>query len=105
MATATITELPVEVLQLRKAALVYRAINNKLRLQLLHLLHKNGKLTVTSIYQTLRIEQSVASQHLAILRNAGIVCTERNGRTISYFVNYARLEEIHKQTRQLTGAH
>ena len=42
----------------------------------------------------LRLEQSVASQHLAILRKAGIVSTQRDGKFIYYSVNFKRLEEI-----------
>ena len=69
----TARELEIEVLQLQKAALFFRAVNNTLRNRILHLLHKNQSLTVTSIYQSLGIEQSVASQHLAILRKANFV--------------------------------
>lgn len=64
-------ELHIDVMQLRKARLVLRAINHKLRQQILFLLHDNQKMNVTSIYEKLRIVQSVASQHLAILRSAG----------------------------------
>jgi len=44
-------------------------------------------MNVTDIYVKLRIEQSVASQHLAILRNEGFVSTEREGKTIWYSIN------------------
>ena len=42
----------------------------------------------------MRLEQSVASQHLAILRRAGIVSTQRDGKFIYYTVNYKRIDEI-----------
>jgi DNA-binding transcriptional ArsR family regulator len=61
------TELKIEMLQLKKAALILRSVNHKLRQQILKLIHQNGKMTVTEIYVQLRLEQSVASQHLAIL--------------------------------------
>ena len=51
-------------------------------------------MTVTEIYVKLRLEQSVASQHLAILRRAGIVSTARDGKFIFYSLNYARLAEV-----------
>ena len=54
-------ELKIDLLPLKKAALILRAVNHKLRLQILKLIHTHGKLTVTEIYVKLRLEQSVAS--------------------------------------------
>jgi DNA-binding transcriptional ArsR family regulator len=45
-------------------------------------------MTVSGIYKTLRIEQTVASQHLATLRQAGVVNTKREGKWIYYSINY-----------------
>jgi len=97
----TETELKIDVLQLKKAALVLRAVNHKLRQQMLRLIHQNGKMTVTEIYVKLRLEQSVASQHLAILRKAGFVDTLRDGKFIFYSVSKSRLEEAHEFAQQL----
>lgn|SRR5579875_2548041 len=89
------SELKIDVIQLKKAALILRAINHKLRQQILRLIHQHGKITVTEIYVKLRLEQSVASQHLAILRKAGYVNTLRDGKFIFYSVNHDRLEQVH----------
>ena len=91
----TATELKIDVIQLKKGALILRAINHKLRQQILKLIHENGKMTVTEIYVKLRLEQSVASQHLAILRKAGYVNTLRDGKFIYYSVTDARLGQVH----------
>jgi DNA-binding transcriptional ArsR family regulator len=88
-------ELKIDVIQLKKASLILRAINHKLRQQILKLLHQHGKMTVTEIYVKLRLEQSVASQHLAILRKAGYVNTFRDGKFIYYSVNQDRLNQVH----------
>ena len=98
------SDLQIAVIPLKKAALILRAVNHKLRQQLLQLLHQHGRMTVTTIYQKLRLEQSVASQHLAILRKAGLVLTERNGKFIFYAVNYKRLQEVHQYASQLLTA-
>jgi len=95
------TELKIEMLQLKKAALILRSVNHKLRQQILKLIHQNGKMTVTEIYVQLRLEQSVASQHLAILRKAGFVTTIRNGKFIYYSVNTDRLAEVQQFSLQL----
>lgn len=84
----------VDFLHAKKASLILRSINHKLRQQIIKLLDEHTKMTVTELYVKLRLEQSVASQHLAILRRAGIVSTSREGKFIYYSVNYTRLNEV-----------
>lgn len=100
-ATTIETNLHIEILALKKAVLILRAINHPLRQQMLRLLHQNKQMAVTSIYVKLRLEQSVASQHLAILRKAGFVNTTREAKFIFYSVNYQRLEQVHRIAAQL----
>jgi DNA-binding transcriptional ArsR family regulator len=88
---------------LKKAALVLRAMNHKLRQQILALIDSEKKITVTEIYVRLRLEQSVASQHLAILRKAGIVNTQRDGKFIFYIINHKRIDEISEIVNQLVA--
>ncbi len=90
--------MPVKIdyLNVKKAALVLRALNHKLRQQMIKMLEENNKMTVTDLYIQLRLEQSVASQHLAILRRAGIVKTERDGKYIYYKVNEDRVTQINQ---------
>ena len=91
----------VDFLNLKKAAMILRALNHKLRQQIVRILDENKKLTVTELYIQLRLEQSVASQHLAILRRAGIVKTEREGKFIHYTINHDRISDIMKTVDQL----
>ncbi len=86
---------------LRKAVMVLRAVNHKLRQTILQLLEEKKRLTVTEIYVKLRLEQSVASQHLAILRRVGVVKTEREGKFIFYSVNYDRVVEVSRLIEEL----
>lgn len=92
----------VDFVNLKKAAMILRALNHKLRQQIVKLIDDNKKLTVTEIYIKLRLEQSVASQHLAILRRAGIVKTTRDGKFIYYSVNSSRIEGIMNCVHSLT---
>jgi len=96
-------QIKVDYVRTKKAALILRAINHKLRQQMVKLLDDNKKMTVTEIYVKLRLEQSVASQHLAILRRAGIVITEREGKFIHYSVNHARIAEVVNFVDELLG--
>lgn len=93
--------LKVDLLEVKKAALVLRAFNHKLRQQILKMIDESGKMTVTELYVKLRLEQSVASQHLAILRKAGFVKTDRDGKFIYYSVNINRMQELNSFVKQL----
>ncbi len=84
----------IDYYSIKKASLILRALNHKLRQQLLKLIEEEKKITVTEIYVRLRLEQSVASQHLAILRKAGVVTTQRDGKFIFYIINPKRINEI-----------
>ncbi|HMO39846.1 MAG TPA: metalloregulator ArsR/SmtB family transcription factor [Saprospiraceae bacterium] len=95
------SSIQLDYAELRKAVLVLRAINHKLRQRIVDLLEEHGSMTVTDIYIKLRLEQSVASQHLAILRRAGVVITERQGKFINYSLDKDRLAQISQLVEEL----
>ena len=86
-----------------KSSMVLRALNHKLREQIITIIQENKRLTVTQLYVKMRLEQSVISQHLAILRRAGIVSTDRDGKFIFYSLNFSRLDAINRFTNNLVG--
>jgi DNA-binding transcriptional ArsR family regulator len=96
-------EIQLDYSDLRKAVLVLRAVNHKLRQRVIDLLEENDSMTVTDIYIKLRLEQSVASQHLAILRRAGVVLTDRQGKFIFYSLDKERLAQIMRLVEELAG--
>jgi DNA-binding transcriptional ArsR family regulator len=91
---ATKGAMKLEYKNLRKSVLTLRAVNHKLRLKIIKMLSTKKQMSVTDIYVKLRLEQSVASQHLAIMRRAGIVTTTRSGKNIFYELNQDRLKSI-----------
>jgi DNA-binding transcriptional ArsR family regulator len=78
-------------------------VNHKLRQRIIDLLEDGSAMTVTDIYIKLRLEQSVASQHLAILRRAGVVATDRQGKFIYYSLDKERLSQISSLVEDLTS--
>lgn len=95
--------LPLDTLLYHKGMQVIRAVNHPLRQQMLKLIHHRGRATVTEIYTKLSLEQSVASQQLGILRNAGFVTTQRDGKLIHYSVNYKMLQEANRIIGELVS--
>lgn len=83
-----------EELQLRKAHYLLRALDHKLRIDIILFIHDKKTCTVTDIFVSFRLVQAVASQHLAILRRAGMVHTKRQGKNIFYSLNYGRLKQM-----------
>ena len=97
----TINALDINIVEIKMAALKYRAINHQLRQDMIHVIDKAGKITVTELYRKMGLEQSVTSQHLAILRRSGFVTAERSKRFIFYRVNYEAINFIEEESRKL----
>ena len=91
----------LEYSSLRKAVLTVRALDHEIRKEIIKILDKNKSITVTDLYTNLGVEQSVASQHLAVLRRSGIVKTGKAGKYVNYSINEARLEEVNELVKNL----
>ena len=94
-------ELHLNMTEIRKGSLVLRAIDHPIRGDMLRLMHKSEEISVTEMYVKLRLEQSVASQHLAILRQCNFVQARRRGKFMYYSVNYDRLMKVEAQISRL----
>jgi hypothetical protein len=99
MTTKNLTTKDFE--NIKKASLVLRSMNNKFRKEIIGLIYEKEKVGVTEIYKTLKMEQSVASLHLSILRKEGIVKTEREGKSIMYSINQERIDNVLKFVNEL----
>lgn len=88
---------------LRSANLLFRAVTHPLRQEILEFLDQNQGCPVNKIYNAMNIEQSVASQHLAILRKENLVYGERSGKYIYYSINYKRLEKAVKFAKKIAA--
>jgi DNA-binding transcriptional ArsR family regulator len=72
---------------IKKAFLILRALNHPLRQRIIEILSEDAKLGVIELAKALKIQQPDCSRHLAVMRHAGILVTERSGRTIYYKVD------------------
>lgn len=72
-----------QVIDIEKAALILRSLANPARLKIvLHLL--TAEQSVAALEAALRIRQPNLSQHLADLRDAGLVVARRDSRAMIY---------------------
>lgn len=70
---------------------ILRALAHPLRMRILEFIDRNKSINVNKIYNTLKLEQSITSQHLKILRSSGLVHTHREGKFIHYTLDYTML--------------
>ncbi len=79
--------IDINLLHLKESVEVLRAISHKMRMNIVNLLIDNGELHVQEIYQRLKLDQSIVSQQLRILKDANLVNNRRKGKQIFYTVN------------------
>lgn len=70
--------------QVQKAADFLRTLGNAHRLQVLCLLIEHGEMSVGQINQYTTLSQSALSQHLAKMRDEGLVSYRRDAQTLYY---------------------
>src|SRR5213596_1439611 len=85
----------VEREQALRMADVAKALGDSVRLQLVDVLRKHaGKVCVCELVPLFDISQPTVSHHLKVLREAGIVGSERRGLWAYYYVKPAAVEEL-----------
>ena len=82
--------------KLAESAELLRAISHPLRIKMIKFIDENDQTNVNNIYRSLRLEQSITSQHLRTLRDSSIVQSNRNGKYIHYSLNYKKIDEVMK---------
>ena len=74
---------------------VAKALGDPIRLQLVDVLRKHaGKVCVCELVPLFDLSQPTVSHHLKVLREAGIVGSERRGLWAYYYVNPEGLDEL-----------
>lgn len=89
--------------KLRVSSELMRALAHPLRLKILAFIDRHGTINVNKIYGALKIEQSITSQHLRILRNAGVLQSERDGKYIHYSIDYSIVGRVAKAVQNFMG--
>ncbi len=76
-----------------KDAQVFKVLGNAKRLEILALL-KQGEISVAELLKTVRVPKANLSQHLALLRSAGLVTSRREGLTVFYTLIESKLGDL-----------
>ena len=85
----------VERVQAERMAAIAKALADPVRLQLVDVLRKHaGKVCVCELVPLFDLSQPTVSHHLKVLRQAGLVDSERHGLWAYYYVIPDSLEEL-----------
>ena len=79
----------------RRAELV-KALSVETRVKMIEILKTKGPLGASEIAETLGVTPSAVSQHLKVLRHAGLVRNERKGYWIPHSVDVDAMEECRR---------
>jgi len=85
--------LPADTTNLNVKARLFRGFSDPTRLRILETL-RNGELTVGAIVEQTGFSQSNVSNHLACLRDCGLVATEQRGKFVEYRLSDPRVSEL-----------
>ncbi len=90
---------------LRRLRVLYRALGDETRLRIIGLLAEVGPMPVNVLSSRVGLSQPLISWHLRIMRLAGLIDTERQGRTTICRLRTAAFEELHEaEARLVSGA-
>jgi len=89
--------------EIEKQAELFSTLADSTRLKLVRLLflqQEPNALCVNGLAFRLGVTQSAVSQHLKVLKSAGLVKGERRGYRIHYFINQEAMKQAQKQISQ-----
>lgn len=87
--------------------LVDRALNNKIRIEILKIIHENGSSDVQEIAKLTGRFESQISNYVSILKKAKIVVVIKEGRTSTYAIDYdflTRINMVHDKLKKFFNA-
>ena len=95
--------------EIEELAEIFKALSDPTRLRLVKLLSEclrgecKGALCVNALAHRLGVTQSAVSQHLRVLRQAGLVRGKRRGTFVHYSLDRDRLEQYKARLRETLG--
>ena len=88
--------------EIKKTQNILKALNHPLREQILaDIWNAKNSINVSDLHVKLKIEQSVVSQQLGILRNAKLVKAERVGKHVFYSVDLNEISRLEFLVQQI----
>lgn len=87
-----------------EASFLIRSVRNAIRQEIICILLSGGKHGVNELCEEMQVRQAIMSQHLAVLRKAQLVKTQRTGKYIFYSIDEDHLNKVVEFIQQITPA-
>ncbi len=87
-----------------RQARICKAFAHPARLQILDLLGQ-GELASSELQEALGVSKTNISQHLAILKSAGVLATRRNGKQVYCYLTIPEVKQACQLIRKVLEAH
>lgn len=94
-------EISINFKDINTAVNILKSLNHPIRQKIITYLFQNPGSSVNTLYTKLKLEQSFTSSHLALLRKAGVVKTERAGQSILYSINQSKIDELEMYAKSI----
>jgi len=78
-----------------------KTLSNPKRLEILDILREEKEISVNRLAERLEIPKANTSQHLAVLRQAGVVTTRKDGINVYYSLRSPKISEACNLTRAI----
>jgi len=78
-----------------------KTLSNPKRLEILDILKEEREISVNRLAERLEIPKANTSQHLAVLRQAGVVATRKDGINVYYSLRSLKISEACSLTRAI----
>ncbi len=85
---------------MKKSAGLFKILSVDKRIEIIELLKKNT-MNVNAMAKSIGVSQSAVSQHLRVLKAAGLVDDERKGYWIHYSLNREALEKCRQRLNKI----
>ncbi len=80
--------------KLQSAINMLKIIAHPVRLAIVDLLTQNERMTVSEIQNALGIEQAIASQHLTVMIDKGVLLSEKVSRNKYVYLRFPKMQNI-----------
>lgn len=79
---------------------LFKALGHPARIRILELLASGGEVAVSTLLAETEMEPSHLSQHLAVLRRAGVVTSRRTGNAVYYRTAHGSVDDLMSSARE-----
>lgn len=75
---------------------IFKSVSEESRVRILHLLYRNGELTISDLEHILEYTQTKTSRHITYLKNSGIISARKVDQWVFYSIREEVEEIIHR---------